>query len=146
MTTRANILRSPVATCPAAVNPVASFAEGGGHVLMTFFSGIVDDCDRIRLGGYPGGWRDLLGIRVTEFWPLAPGSTVTARFADNATFTCSTWQEAAVAPVIDGAPPAVDAVRRTGPGGSYLRLCNTGPRRLSCRRLAPAGISCPGGC
>ena len=42
----------------------------GGQVLVSYFSGIVDDQDRVLLGGYPGAFRDLLGVRVEEFAPL----------------------------------------------------------------------------
>ena len=42
----------------------------GGHVLVTYFSGIVDEHDHVRLGGYPGAFRALLGVRVEEFAPL----------------------------------------------------------------------------
>jgi beta-galactosidase len=55
---------------------VARFAAGGGHVVVTYFSGIVDEHDHIRLGGYPGAFRDLLGITTEEFFPLAPGQVV----------------------------------------------------------------------
>jgi beta-galactosidase len=41
----------------------------GGHVLVTYFSGIVDEHDHVRLGGYPGAFRALLGVRVEEFAP-----------------------------------------------------------------------------
>ncbi len=44
---------------------------------MTFFSGISDESDHVRLGGYPGAFRDLLGVRVEEFFPLLTGETVT---------------------------------------------------------------------
>ena len=44
------------------------------HALVTFYSGIVDENDRVRLGGYPGAFRDLLGVRVEEFAPLLPGA------------------------------------------------------------------------
>ncbi|MCK8607978.1 beta-galactosidase [Agromyces sp. C10] len=46
----------------------------GTHVLVTFYSGIVDEHDRVRPGGYPGAWRDLLGVRVEEFTPVLPGT------------------------------------------------------------------------
>jgi beta-galactosidase len=49
---------------------VAAAAEGGAQVLVTFFSGISDTDDHVRLGGYPGAFRDLLGVRVEEFFPL----------------------------------------------------------------------------
>jgi beta-galactosidase len=39
-------------------------------VLVTYFSGISDPDDHVRLGGYPGAFRELLGIRVEEFFPL----------------------------------------------------------------------------
>jgi beta-galactosidase len=46
------------------------FARRGGVVLVGPYSGIVDEHDRVRLGGYPGAWRDLLGVSVEEFFPL----------------------------------------------------------------------------
>ncbi|MET1018072.1 MAG: beta-galactosidase [Leifsonia flava] len=55
---------------------IESYVAGGGHVLITFYSGIVDEDDRVRLGGYPGAFRDLLGIRVEEFAPLLPGQSI----------------------------------------------------------------------
>ena len=60
----------------AGADNVRRFAEGGGTVLISFFSAIADPHDRIRLGGYPAPWRDLLGLRVEEFAPLPPGATV----------------------------------------------------------------------
>jgi beta-galactosidase len=48
---------------------------------------VVDSSDRIRLGGYPAPWRDLLGLRVEEFAPLPEGGLVR----------------------LDGAPQAVDS-------------------------------------
>ncbi|MDE3205350.1 MAG: beta-galactosidase [Acidobacteriota bacterium] len=55
---------------------LTAYVEGGGTLLATFFSGIVDERDHIRLGGYPGALRDLLGVRMEEFFPLLPGETV----------------------------------------------------------------------
>ncbi|WP_432561901.1 beta-galactosidase [Kineococcus sp. SYSU DK003] len=52
---------------------VRAAAEAGTHVLVTYLSGIVDGNLRVRLGGYPGAFRDLLGVRVEEFHPLADG-------------------------------------------------------------------------
>ena len=45
----------------------------GGSLVVEPFRGIVDEHDHVRLGGYPGALRDLLGIRVEEFIPLAAG-------------------------------------------------------------------------
>lgn len=47
-----------------------AFVEAGGHLVTTYFSGTVDEHDRVWLGGYPGALRDLIGITVEEFVPL----------------------------------------------------------------------------
>ena len=39
----------------------------------SFFSGIVDRRDNIRLGGYPAPFIELLGLRVEDFVPMATG-------------------------------------------------------------------------
>jgi beta-galactosidase len=46
------------------------YAEAGGTVLVTWFSGIVDEHNTVRTGGYPGAFRDLLGVWSEEFQPL----------------------------------------------------------------------------
>ena len=60
----------------AAAAGLASYVESGGHVLISCFSGIADEHTRIRTGGHPGAFRDLLGIRVTELRPLPEGERV----------------------------------------------------------------------
>ncbi|WP_311214025.1 MULTISPECIES: beta-galactosidase [unclassified Arthrobacter] len=56
---------------------ISAAADRGATVLISYFSGIVDERDHVRLGGYPGAFRDLLGIRSEEFHPLFPGTSVT---------------------------------------------------------------------
>ena len=53
-----------------AVAALNRYAEGGGQLLITALSGIADPAAQIRLGGYPGAFRELLGIRVEEFLPV----------------------------------------------------------------------------
>jgi beta-galactosidase len=53
------------------------YVSGGGHLVVTAFSGIVTEHNRVIEGGYPGALRDLLGVRVEEFFPLFEGDTVT---------------------------------------------------------------------
>jgi beta-galactosidase len=55
---------------------IAAAAEAGAQVVLTFFSGIVDESEHIRPGGYPGAFRELLGVLVEEFFPLAAGQSV----------------------------------------------------------------------
>ncbi|WP_430783080.1 beta-galactosidase [Actinoplanes sp. G11-F43] len=52
------------------------FVAGGGHLVVDHLSGIADPAGRIRLGGYPGAFRDVLGIRVVEWRPLAPATSI----------------------------------------------------------------------
>lgn len=52
------------------------FVAGGGHLVVGHLSGIADPAGRIRLGGYPGAFRDVLGVRVVEWRPLAPGAGI----------------------------------------------------------------------
>ncbi|GFZ48441.1 hypothetical protein JCM24511_06189 [Saitozyma sp. JCM 24511] len=49
---------------------IHDYVHDGGHFITTYFSGIVDVNDHAKLGGYPGAFRDLLGIRIEEFAPL----------------------------------------------------------------------------
>ncbi|HEY4277644.1 MAG TPA: beta-galactosidase [Conexibacter sp.] len=67
----------------AAVARIRAYVDGGGHLLMSFFSGIVDPDDRVRLGGYPAPFRDLLGLRIDEFWPLGEDQRIDVRFNDD---------------------------------------------------------------
>lgn len=62
---------------PAAAESLARYVAGGGQLVVGCFSGVVDDRHLAWLGGFPGGLRDVLGVRVEEFHPLAPGQPVT---------------------------------------------------------------------
>ncbi|MGI8522591.1 MAG: beta-galactosidase [Nocardioides sp.] len=73
---------------------IASYVEGGGHLLTTYFSGIVDQNDHVRLGGYPGAFRDLLGVRVEEFCPLPPDTRLSlVDSVGDVVGTADTWTE-----------------------------------------------------
>ncbi|KRF06626.1 beta-galactosidase [Paenibacillus sp. Soil766] len=51
---------------------VEQFVHAGGTFLTTFFSGIVNENDRVTLGGYPGELRNVLGIWAEEIDALFP--------------------------------------------------------------------------
>lgn len=72
----------------------------GTHALVTFYSGIVDDHDRVLAGGYPGVWRDVLGIRVEEFAPVLPGTPIALESGAGATLWADRL-EATDATVVD---------------------------------------------
>lgn len=75
---RYQLLIAPVLhVVPASLaKELTRYAENGGHLVTTYFSGVVDENDHIWLGGYPGALRDLLGIRIEEFGPLLDGEAV----------------------------------------------------------------------
>lgn len=60
----------------ATADLLAEFVERGGHLVTTYFSGVVDENNHVWPGGYPGALRDLLGIRIEEFGPLLDGGEV----------------------------------------------------------------------
>lgn len=70
------------------------YVEQGGALVMSFFSGIVDERDHILLGGYPAPFRRLLGLRVAEFDVLAPGQSnalCVAELLGHQVFGCDLW-------------------------------------------------------
>ncbi|PNI09459.1 beta-galactosidase [Arthrobacter sp. AFG7.2] len=71
---------------------VESFVEGGGHALVSYFSGIVDQDDQIIENGYPGGLRGVIGGHIRDFSPLAPGATVGITPASGQTLLSGTVQ------------------------------------------------------
>lgn len=77
----------------AGAENIRSFAAGGGTLLMTFFSGIADENEHIRPGGYPSPFRELLGIEIEDFVPFsADGSNGLQTKAEN-TYRCELWAD-----------------------------------------------------
>ncbi|MEU8273252.1 beta-galactosidase [Microbispora bryophytorum] len=75
------------------VNAVTEFARDGGTVVMSFFSGVVDACNRVRPDGYPGAFRRLIGAKIDEYWPARPGERFRVEFTDGRTATADWWRE-----------------------------------------------------
>jgi beta-galactosidase len=131
----------------AAAANVAAYAAAGGTVLIGPYSGIVDERDQVRLGGYPGAFRDLLGVRVDEFFPLLKDATVTL---DNGA-TGQVWSERAraagatvLASYATGPLAGAPALTRHG-SAWYLgtRLTDGDLRELLASVLAGAGVTAP---
>ncbi|MDX8046234.1 beta-galactosidase [Gracilibacillus sp. S3-1-1] len=68
------------------------FVAQGGTLIVSFFSGIVDAQDHIHLGGYPAPLRELLGITVEEFAPMAENETNTI-VMNGEIFITNTWAD-----------------------------------------------------
>ncbi|WP_207756631.1 beta-galactosidase [Nonomuraea cypriaca] len=120
------------------------FVAGGGVALVGPYSGIVDEHDKVRLGGYPGAWRDLLGVTVEEFFPLAAGETVTLAGGG----TGAVWSEVAhpaTASVLDvyaTGEPAWTRNRWSEGAAHYLTTLPTGAglTRVLSAVCAEAGV------
>ncbi|MEU4999123.1 beta-galactosidase [Streptomyces sp. NPDC021622] len=135
----------------ALAKELTRYVEGGGHLVTTYFSGVVDENDHIWLGGYPGALRELLGIRIEEFGPLLDGDSVDL---DNGA-TGSMWTDR-----IDVTGPEVEVLARyrtgayasrpavtrrpTGRGSATYVSTRLGPEGLAGllpELLAPAGVA-----
>ena len=54
---------------------LCAFAQSGGTVIVTYWSGVVDESDLCRLGDTPYGLTELLGLRRTEIDGMYDGET-----------------------------------------------------------------------
>jgi beta-galactosidase len=74
-----------------------AFVAGGGTLVLTYFSGVVDEHDHIQLGGYPALLKDVLGLTVEEWQPLPPGTANGLRLVsaspDSPAVPCSFFSE-----------------------------------------------------
>ena len=115
----------------------------------TYFSGIVDEHDHVRLGGYPGAFRDLLGVRTEEFFPLRRGErwrSTTARRGrrvDRAA-AASTRRRGRRAPTPTARWPACPAVtRRRAARARLVRRARRLDDAATDRAGAPASAPTP---
>jgi len=76
-----------------AARNLAGYVGAGGTLVMSFFSGIVDEAEQVRLGGYPAPFRELLGLQVEDFLPLGAGDALDVRFVEGAGDRAELWSE-----------------------------------------------------
>ena len=69
------------------------YVEDGGHLVMSFFSGITDENEHVRLGGYPAPFREMLGLVVEEYVPYSETQTNTFYTPDGKQFQCRFWSD-----------------------------------------------------
>jgi beta-galactosidase len=124
-------------TTDAAAANIAGYVEGGGTVLVSYWSGIVDPHDHVRLGGYPGAFRDLLGVRTEEFAPLREGESVRLSGGVLDGTTADVWTEQlhvvdaeVISSYDDGPLPGVPALtrRQVGQGTAWYVATRTDPQ------------------
>ena len=77
----------------AAATNLTAYVEGGGNLVMSFFSGIVDPSDHIHLGGYPQPFIKVLGLQVLDWLPLGDLDQLQVRFSDGSMVSGVLWSE-----------------------------------------------------
>ncbi|MBT2532977.1 beta-galactosidase [Arthrobacter sp. ISL-48] len=136
-----------------AAQRVEDYVSGGGRLVASYLSGIVDPDNTIRLGGYPGALRNVLGAWSEEMHPLAEeGEEVKLLTADGNTASADYWTEHlhtttadALASYASGRLSGSPAVTRNAFGGGtavYLsaRVDSTFLERLLADEREAAGI------
>ena len=119
-----------------AAENLTNYARDGGHLLCTFFSGIVNTDDAVRLGGYPGAFREALGVRVEEFFPLRENETVTLSDGTSGTV----WTELLHPEGADVVTTYTDGPLAGAPA-STRHIFGTGVAHYVTTRLDPAGLA-----
>ncbi|MFG2372981.1 beta-galactosidase [Streptomyces sp. NPDC048504] len=77
----------------AAGRNLQRYVENGGTLVVSYFSGIVDEHDAVHEGAYPGALRDVLGLTVEEFSPLLADQRVRITGPDGSELTGDVWTE-----------------------------------------------------
>ena len=114
-----------------------AFVATGRELIVTYFSGTVDEHDRVWLGGYPGALRDLLGVVVEEFvplladqptalsnWATAEKWTERVRIADDSVMVLASYENGDLA-----AGPAITRRPVNGGAATYV-ASDLGPQGL----------------
>ena len=121
---------------------LVAYVERGGTALISFWSGIVDECDRVYLGPYGGPIRSLFGGDVVDVAPLAQSEALALSWSDGSRSAGSFWADVITNPTgrvlasiaegpYDGHPVVLESSR--GKGRAYYlgtRLDRGGLERL----------------
>ncbi|WP_225827471.1 beta-galactosidase [Streptomyces naphthomycinicus] len=96
----ADLSRYPLVVVPAlylateaAGDNLREYVENGGTLVVSYFSGIVDEHDAVHEGAYPGVLRDVLGLTVEEFSPLLKDERARLTGPDGSAPTGDVWTE-----------------------------------------------------
>ncbi|ROS21560.1 beta-galactosidase [Rathayibacter sp. PhB127] len=134
----------------ASAAAIAAVVERGGTIVVTYLSGVVDENDRIRTGGFPGAFRELLGTSSEEHFPLLEGERVLLDDGSTAVEWIELMRESDRVEVVSryatGALAGHPAVTRStaGPGSAWYvsaMLEREGVGSIVDRITADAGLS-----
>ncbi|MFK0170750.1 beta-galactosidase [Streptomyces sp. NPDC090306] len=115
------------------------YVENGGTLVVSYFSGIVDEHDAVHDGPVPGPLRDVLGLTVEEFNPLPAGGGVRLRGPGGAELTGDVWTEFVVPRGAETVWTYTDGLVARRPAVTRNRLGRGTAWYLS-TRLAPAAL------
>lgn len=124
---------------------LTSYVEQGGTLLVSFFSGIVDEHDAVHAGGFLAPLRDVLGVSVEEFLPLRSGDRARVAWAppdaEPTELVADVWQDdlvlegaEVVGTYLDGPAAGRAAITRHAYGQGAAWYVST---RLGIDELAP---------
>jgi beta-galactosidase len=130
----------------ASAENLRRYVAGGGTLLISFFSAVVDEHDAVHVGGFGAPLRDVLGLLVHEFLPLRTGAATRVAWTDGVLgdageVPADTWQEdlalegtEVVARHLDGPAAGAPAITRHAFGDGTAWYVST---RLDVDALAP---------
>ncbi|WOF24314.1 beta-galactosidase [Microbacterium betulae] len=132
------------------------YVAGGGTLVVSYFSAVVDENDAVHPGGFLSPLREALGVDVEEHLPLRAGAAASVTWRDGASLRAGHWQEAlrlhgaevvgsyADGPGVETAHRAAITRSRLGAGtGWYVstRLDADGLRTVMADVYADAGLT-----
>ena len=131
---------------------LTGYVEQGGTLVVSYFSGIVDENDAVHPGGYGAPLRDALGVTIEEFLPLRENATAAISWRDAGTLDADVWQEhlriegaEVLATYLEGPAAGMPAITRNSHGdgaGWYIstRLDAAGLSTVMDEVFAEAGV------
>ncbi|QCB92780.1 beta-galactosidase [Cellulomonas shaoxiangyii] len=142
----------------ASADNLRAYVAGGGTLLVSFFSAVVDEHDAVHPGGFGAPLRDVLGLTVEEFLPLRAGDATRLAWTHGTEreLASAVWQDDVVlegadvvATYLDGPAAGGPAITRHAHGEGTAWYVST---PLGIDALAPvlaavyedAGITPPG--
>ncbi|WP_309067238.1 beta-galactosidase [Microbacterium sp.] len=131
---------------------LTAYVSGGGTLVVSYFSAVVDEHDRVHDGGFLAPLREALGVDVEEFLPLRDGTEAAVELR-GARLGADHWQEALrlhgaepVGTYLEGPAAGSAAITRHRHGdgtGWYIstRLDAEGLRAVLADVYADAGVA-----
>ncbi|OQR62095.1 beta-galactosidase [Streptomyces maremycinicus] len=123
----------------AAGNNLREYVANGGTLVVSYFSGIVDEHDAVHEGAYPGALRDVLGLTVEEFSPLLRGESVRVTGPDGTALDGDVWTEFVVPRGAETVWTYADGLTEGRPAVTRHRL-GEGTAWYVSTRLGPEGL------